>query len=65
MPGLVCLRFAAYLHVCNTHKTQWETAVSAWVSSKLQDEDACISGANKSTLKTTPIALILGKVRTH
>lgn len=53
-----CLKFTAYLHVFNMHKPQWETAVSAWVSSKLQDEDGCISGANKSTLKMTPIALM-------
>lgn len=53
-----CLRFTAYLHVFNMHEPQWETAGSAWVSSKLQNEDGCISGANKSTLKITPIALI-------
>lgn len=52
------MRFTAYLHVFNMHEPQRETAVSAWVSSKLQDEDGCISGTNKSTLKITQIALI-------
>lgn len=53
-----CLTCTTYLHVFNVHKPQRETVVSARVSSKLQDEDGCLAGANKSTLKMTAIALI-------
>lgn len=35
----------------------WGMEISAWSSSKIQDEDNCVAGGNKWTLKVTSMTL--------